>query len=120
MVPHQPQSATWAIQSQHLLTNLVRSYVGKVHKPLVDVNSPPLGGQYTLWGQAPVTGGKPPYVAPSMVTQSATVGQPGWKQPSPLSQPPNWGQGVIQNPLSNVPNNTTSNLGYQQVPQTSP
>ena len=28
-------------------------------------------------------------------TQSATVGQPGWQQPSPLSQPPNWGQGVV-------------------------
>ena len=57
MVPHQPKSTTWALQSQHPSTALVQSDVGKVHQPLVDINLPTLGGKYTLWGQAPVTGG---------------------------------------------------------------
>jgi hypothetical protein len=58
IVPHQPQLVTWAPQSQHILTAHVQPYFGKVHQPLVEINSPPLRGQYTLWGQAPVTGGE--------------------------------------------------------------
>ena len=76
MVSHQPQSTTWAPRLQHPLITLVQPSIGQVHQPLVDNNLPPLEGQ-------------PPYVAPPLVTHGATIGQPGWKQPPPLSQPLN-------------------------------
>ena len=68
MVPNQPQSTLWAPQTQNLPTAPVQPYVGEIHQPLVDINSPPGGGQYTLWSQAPITGGKPHHVAPPLVT----------------------------------------------------
>lgn len=55
MVPHHPQSMTWAPQPQNIPTTPVQPYVGQVHQTLVDIKSPPLGGKYALWGQAPIT-----------------------------------------------------------------
>lgn len=48
MVPNQPKSVIWAPQPQNILTILVQTYVEQVHQPLVDINSPPLGGKYAL------------------------------------------------------------------------
>ena len=48
MVQHQPQSALWAPQTQNIPIVPVQPYVGKIHQLLVDINSPPVGGQYTL------------------------------------------------------------------------
>ena len=79
----------------------------------MDIKLPPLEGKYTLWSQAPITGGQAPYATPPFVTQGATVGQPRWQQPSHLSQTPKWGQGVVQNPWGNVPNNPMNNPCYQ-------
>jgi len=80
MVQHQPQSALWTPQTQNIPIVPVQPYVGKVHQPLLDmINSPPIGGKYTLYSQEPITGGKPPYVAPPIVAQSATIEQPSWK-----------------------------------------
>ena len=107
MVQHQTQSALWAPQTQYLPTTPTQPYVGKIHQPLVDINLPPSGGSI-LYGVAPITGGKPPYVAPPLVTQCATIIQPRWKQHLPLSQQPNWGEGVVQNPWGNFSNNPTS------------
>ena len=67
MVQNQPQSETWAPQTQNLPTVPTQPYVGHIHQPLVDINSPPVGGKYTLWSQAPIIGRKPPYVAPQLV-----------------------------------------------------
>ena len=44
MVQHQPQSALLAPQTQNILTTPIQPYVGKIHQPLVDINSPPGGG----------------------------------------------------------------------------
>ena len=41
------------------------------------------------------------------------MGQSGWKQPLPLSQPPNWDQGVVHNPWGNVQKNLMSQPIYQ-------
>jgi hypothetical protein len=57
MVQHQPQSTLWAPQTQNLPNVLVQPYVRQIHHPLVDINSPHVGGKYTLWSQAPITGG---------------------------------------------------------------
>ena len=120
MVQHHPQSAIWSPQPQNIPTAPTQPYVGQIHQPLVDINSPPVGGKYTLWIPEPIIGGKPPYVAPTLVTQGATIRKHGWKQLPPLFQPPNWGQGVVQNPWGNVQNIPMSYPFFQQVPQPYP
>ena len=57
MVQHQPQSKLWTPQTKNILTVPVQPYDGKIHQPLVDINSSPIGGKYILWSQAPITGG---------------------------------------------------------------
>jgi hypothetical protein len=42
MVQHQPKSAPWAPQTQNFPTVPCQPYVGKIHRPLVDISSPPV------------------------------------------------------------------------------
>lgn len=44
MVQHKPQSMLWTPQTQYIPTILIQPYVGKIHEPLVDINSPLIGG----------------------------------------------------------------------------
>ena len=138
-VSQQPQSSMWRPQNQNLSNVPFQSYVGPIQPPLVDVNQPLVGGQYTLWSQPPITGGKIPNVTPPMITQNVNMGQPIWKKPLPQAQQHLWGhtttspstsnvgpnaQGMVHDPWGHIPPNPLNQHAYQhayqQVPQIPP